>query len=87
MFNKRERDFRDALKDTFNTPSGRKVLAYLKIEYVDATSFDPNSALNTAGMTCRKEFVQMLINLVREEELHIEEQRIIKVMNEENYNV
>lgn len=82
MFNKRERDFREALKETFNTASGKRVLAHLKLDYVEPSAFSSDSYM-MAYLNGRRDIVQQLVNAVREEELLTEEQRIIKITSEE----
>lgn len=81
MFNKREKHFREALKDTFDTPAGRRVLAHLKLDYVDQTAFNADPV--TMGyLNGRRDVVQMMLNLVKE--VDQEEQQIVKITLEEN---
>ena len=61
-------DFKRQSKKLFNTPTGMKVIAYLKDSYVDNTALgkDTNETMYKLG---QKEFVQSLVRLINEPEV------------------
>lgn len=64
MLNKRQRDFNKALYTVFNTDSGKRVLAYLKDDYLNVSPVGqtPEMTYYNAG---QQDLIRLLIKSVK----------------------
>lgn len=66
MFNKRAKDMQAAAQNVFSTPAGKKFLAYLKDDYLNASA-KSSSPEETYYMLGKQDFAKWLISLAKDQ--------------------
>ncbi len=61
--------YRRACRKVFKSPSGLKVLKVWKEQYYDETALVPNDPVSTAYHMGRKEFIQAVMNHIKDIEV------------------